>query len=508
MKLFSLLGLAAFLSACAASTPDRILASMPSVDSATARVAQAPEALTQQNCVAVLTAAENDFASIEPASIDWRSADKALLKEQSSHWIHTLFEARIRLRDRIPELVRGDNHDPCLRAIRRFLVSARQAEELITESIQHFGLAYDQNTIDDQAFSNYFPYTVVNEKLGAFEVKAGDVLLDRGDSAESAQIALVGDVENLYSHTAVIGADAKGRLYVVETNAQDIVGVTPIKKYWTDNPDVRMALYRYKDAAMAHKAARFIFDYVHARRNKIPYDFHMNELDPSEMFCAEVVQYAYRQASNGTFVPPMYKSDLSKFDVMGRLNWLKLMGVPYSDVYAPVDVDVDPRFDLVADWRYSPGLREHRRDDAVMSSMYGWMVNDGYVFPRRLSVFVLTDMAEIKSRLIGDKEISKDMTAPVIRTALEFQRVFDLVAKNLETKENAFYKHTGHPLSMAGLKQVNEDFRIADCKAWQNNRGQFLKDSYQRSVRFVHESLRSETACSAWAGFRPSTDTP
>ncbi|MGZ3730808.1 MAG: YiiX/YebB-like N1pC/P60 family cysteine hydrolase [Bdellovibrionota bacterium] len=478
----------ALASSCASTPATRAPQSVPGIDSAVHRLSEiaAGDELSAASCVALLSGTGPLFRQIDPASFDWRAADKSMMKEQSGGWIRSLFEARIHLHSRISDLVQG-SHDPCLREIRSFLVQARMSEELLTDSMEYFHLAPDQmDNAHERAFAGVFPSTLVNEEFGPLTFIPGDILLDRGDDFVSAQIARISDVENLFSHTAVIGEDKRGHLFVVETNEKDIVAAVPMKQYWKENPDVRMAIYRPRDAAAGHRAARFIYDYVAARPGQILYDYHMNDADPSEMFCSEVVQFAYRGGTHGAIVVPMYKSDLSRFDVMGKDNFIKRMGVPYEEVYMPHDIEVDPRFDLVADYRYSPILSQRRLDDAVASSLYDWMLNKGYVFPPELSDFAISDVAKLKAGIFGDKDVTKNMPTATIRAGLEFRRVFNLLQANLAPIEKAHYRRTGHPMPFQEMLEANENFRRSDCAEWRK---------MGLGFRGLHATMRSKSAC-------------
>src|SRR5690606_18022859 len=134
------------------------------------------------------------------------------------------------------------------------------------------------------------------------KLQSGDVLLIRGSSHVSAMIARIGDEEGNFSHLAIVGEDSKGELHIVESLIQYGTVVTPLEKWRRLEKVSRVALYRMPDTEMARKAARFMYDKAQAALDAgkgIRYDFYMDDDDYGDLFCSEVVRYAFDGVSKG-----------------------------------------------------------------------------------------------------------------------------------------------------------------------------------------------------------------
>lgn len=456
--------------------------------------------LNSENCSAQLNPLLDELEKLNPVILKLNftaSADLERQKTLSTQWLKDLFKTRNLMRARISELVKNQTQTACLKSIRRYLVVIRFFEETLIEAMLEAKLYPEQDADDKEtAFRTGFPATLVNEKFEKLEFKSGDVLLDRGDSALSAQIARIGDTEHVYSHAMIVGEDAHGKLYVVETTVQDIVGIEPLQKYWDENADARMAVFRHPDEKLARKAGRFIYDYVSSKRGQIRYDFHMNDQNADEMFCSEVVQFAYRKASDNQMIVPMFKTDISHFNKMERKNWVRKMQIPYDHIFSPSDIDVDPRFEQVAEYRYIPDLRDRRIDDAVMSSMYSWMLQKDYSFAIDLGDQIMSNLGVIKARFFNSKDIPENMPKGTIQSALQFDRVFLKIRESLEKKEEAYFHRHGYSMSFQMMLAENERFRQEDCQLYQNSKLISPSDStVVESNSFLHYSLTSRKAC-------------
>lgn len=452
--------------------------------------------LNAATCERTLDALLEQAAPVDPLSVS-EGLSFEQVKSIESHLVQTLFQTRMNLHARIAELTQGQKDQACLNSIRKYFVSLRQIEELFLDHLVSKKMSPLQDEETESAFKIGFPATLINPQFSQLEFKAGDVLLDRGDSAVSAQIARIGDVENMFSHAMIIGEDPKGRLYIVETTPEDIVGMIPIKEYFEENPDSRMALYRFQDSKLAQKAGRFIYDHVKKAGRPLLYDFQMNDRDASEFFCSEVVQFAYREASGGRVLLPMVKTDLSRFQKMANHNWITRMGVQDREVFSPSDIDVDPRFTPVAEYRFIPALRERRLDDATMTAMYDWMLTKDYHFTNDLRDAALSHVAIAAARLGLQKSLARNLTRPVVIAALEFDRVFANLKAKIKAVSEREESLRKKPLPIARLLEIAEDVRQNDCQRYRLAR-EVLPDREGRAVdfsEFIHASFESPTAC-------------
>lgn len=384
------------------------------------------------------------------------------LKKSGSEILDTVFKIRLKLSDKTKEFTAQKSMDAlCLSRIRNGLQYARFTEEYLMEWLYTNGVFTfkEQNIL-----TNSFPNTLTNPKYQGFKLESGDVMLIRGKSYVSAMIARISDDEGNFSHVAMIGEDKNGKKYVLEALIQYGVIVTPLEK-WVQSPDARVALYRTPDQTLAKKAARYLYDHVNNLKKAgktVKYDFAMNDNDYSSLFCSEVAKMAYDKASDGKFVLPYYRSLMTKFKDHA---YPKSMGVNQTTLFSPHDIEVDPRFDFIAEFRHRPLLRQVRMQDAVLQSVYNWMEKKDYSFhwaPQHVTKSYFAKLA----RQFG---LAKDvlptyMPIATINTTLQFEGVAKNLEENIYAVEKNIYTTTNVLPSFQDLMRINEEYRLADCE--------------------------------------------
>lgn len=375
--------------------------------------------------------------------------------------VDTIFKIRVTMRERFQEFDSRNELTPeCTAQVRNGIQYARFAEEYVLEWLfQNKVLEFAKKPI----MTNERPNTWTNARFEGFQLKTGDAMIIRGKSYVSAMIARIGDEEGNFSHLAIVGEDSKGNQYVVESLIQKGVVITPLAK-WREQEDARVALYRQPDAALGQAAGRKVYNQAKAALDKgaaIRYDFAMNDDDYSSMFCSEVVGYAYDKASDGKFIVPKFRSNVTKFE---GTDYLKSLGVTKKTLFAPYDLEVDPRFDFVAENRHYPFLRQVRMQDAVLQSVYGWMIDKKYVYSKSFSHSSKAYLAKFLRQFGLLKEtLPKYMPMDSIKTNVQFQVVAQILEKNIFAKEEAYYKEKGYLPSFTDLMAMNEEFRQKDC---------------------------------------------
>ncbi|QDK43942.1 hypothetical protein DOM22_01565 [Bdellovibrio sp. ZAP7] len=389
------------------------------------------------------------------------STEQQSLRKYGPEVLDTIFQIRISLHEKLQEFdIRSELSKDCATKAREGFQYARFAEEYLLDWL------YAQKVYNFKAapiLTNQKPSTWTNPKFEGFELQAGDVMIIRGKSYVSAMIARIADEEGNFSHLAVVGEDKAGKKYVVEALIQYGTIVTPLEK-WRQSADARVALFRHPDQTLAKQASRYIYDYAQGALDKgqgIKYDFSMNDDDYSTMFCSEVVRMAYDKASNGQVIIPKFRSTVSKFK--GNA-YPRSLGVTKTSLFAPYDVEVDPRFDFVAEFRHMPLLRQVRMQDAVLQSVYGWMITKGYNFhwePKHAGKAYLAKM--VRQFGIAKDTLPKYMPVESIKTNVQFEVVASALEKNIYAKEAEFYKKNGYLPSFQDLLIINEAYRRKDC---------------------------------------------
>lgn len=393
-------------------------------------------------------------------------AETERLKTQGPQVMDTIFQIRVVLHEKLQQFDASHSlSKDCIHKMREGFQYARFAEEYLLEWL-HTNKVYDFQFAP--ILSNTKPHTWTNPQFAGFDLQSGDVMLIRGKSYVSAMIARIGDEEGNFSHLAIVGEDKTGRKHVVEALIQYGVIVTPLEK-WRQQQDARVALYRQPDTVLAKMAARNIYDKaqeaLRSRAKGIKYDFAMDDSDYSTIFCSEVIRYAYDMASGGQFMIPKYRSSVTKFE---GLAYPRSLGVKQKTLFAPYDIEVDPRFDFVAEYRYYPLLRQVRMQDAVMQSMYSWMIENKYEFhwaaPHSLKAYF--------AKLVRQFGVAKDtlpkyMPMESIKTNVQFETVAAALEDNIYAKEDEFYKKKGYLPSFQDMMAINDQLRRQDCLAEQ-----------------------------------------
>lgn len=417
--------------------------------------------------------------------------DKRAQADQLRTNLYSLFYLRINLRNQIK------NYDSreCTKLARKALNTIRAYEEGLLITGRTIGIIPDQDADEKEvAFRSDYPAKLINPKYGKFEWKSGDIILDRGDSPISANIAGVGNDEHLFSHIAIVGSDSRGRLYVLEQSVDDTVTVSTIKDYEKDNTDPRMAIYRSQDPQLAEKAGRLIYDYVKKRASKIKYDFHMNDSNPNELFCSEVAQLAYRLASSGKVLIPRTKSEITKYDHMKQTNWLKRVGIPYSRIFLPGDIDIDPRFDLVAEYRYMDQLNEMRVHDVVVASIYRWMIQKNYDFNFNPAMGLFSfSVANVASLFPENDYVPSNIPKEAITANLEFEFLFKKIAAYLQPLADDHIEKHKTPMPVSQMFEILERYRKVDCEKY---KVEFSLQPNEKNIQdLMHARFNSDLEC-------------
>ncbi|HEX7672968.1 MAG TPA: YiiX/YebB-like N1pC/P60 family cysteine hydrolase [Bdellovibrio sp.] len=385
----------------------------------------------------------------------------AHLKAKGLDLLNTLFMVRVTLREKYQEFDEHNQLTPeCVAQVREGIQYSRITEEYLLEWLVH------NNVITVRTPPIMAPdpiFTMTNPKFAGFKLQTGDLMIVRGKSSVSAMIARIADQTGNFSHLAIVAEDKNGKQYIVEALIQNGIVITPLEK-WLQAPDARIALYRQRDPELGKRAGRKMYDFARAGLDKygeIRYDFAMNDSDYSAFFCSEVSRYAYDKASDGKFIVPKFRSTVTKFK---NTAYPASLGVTSKTLFAPYDIEADPRFDFIAEYKYYPLLRQVRMQDAVLQSVYSWMIDKDYSFHWTLQNTGKSYLGKFLRQFGLFKDVlPKYMPMQTIKTTSQFQAVAATLEKNLFAKEDAFYKAHGYLPTFREFLSINEDYRKQDC---------------------------------------------
>jgi hypothetical protein len=394
------------------------------------------------------------YHSINDADLhDFDSLD---LLKHAAHAMHGLFTARMVLRDRIAEWqAKGLLARPAEVALRDAFRIMRYANDMLGEvGIENRHLEADEKP--RRAFTGRDYNTQVHPKYfdgRNIAFRSGDVLVVRGHAHNSAAIARIGDVDTQFSHTAMIYVDKEGKHWALEALIEDGAVINTLE-HLLDHGIGRAVLYRHKDPMLAARAAELTHARIRASKGwsrHIPYDFSMRLTGRRRLFCAKLVHQAFLDASNGKVRLPAFKT---RFDQRNR-EFFRSIGVRTTETYAPGDIDLDPSFDLVAEWQDYRSTASLRRQDMIMTKFFEWMETRGYGFRPDFFVRLISIFGRISSYFFdGVKEllssvvpkIPSSMNRSTIATIIMLHKTAESLMPAMRALDENHVKMTGRPI--------------------------------------------------------------
>jgi hypothetical protein len=298
------------------------------------------------------------------------------------------------------------------RAVRNLLRILRYGADFLGELFIGF-----ENLSDDMPTRRAFtgdchntlvPRALANERAIPFQ--SGDVLLVRGRLHNSAAIARIGDIDSQFSHVAMVYIDREGRHWAVESLIEEGAVIQPLSEVLGHNLG-RAILFRHRDRVLAKNAATIIHDRVahslsrYGRR--ILYDFTMRPNRGRNLFCSKLVRQAFKEASDQRLVLPSFPTLLN----MKNRDFVDRIGVQTIETFAPGDIEIEPTFDLIAEWQDYRVTSDLRLQDMVMDKIYEWQELHNYRFRETFKVRLISLLGRASSYLFED---IKDMLEGVL----------------------------------------------------------------------------------------------
>ena len=284
----------------------------------------------------------------------------------------------------------------------------------------------------------------VREPVG---LQSGDILLSRGNANVSALIARMADEDTQFSHMAMVYIDhGTHEKFTIEAHIEFGSKIFPLRD-WLKDQKLRTVIFRQKDPIRAAVAARYMFERVKSAQDAgrpIRYDFPFDMNDHREIFCSEVVRQGYSFASAGTFLVPAFPS---KFTMKNR-DILDRLGITIEESFLPEDIEMDPRFQLIAEWRDFSRIGSAVRKDAIMDAIYRWMEADGYRFHPSRNHRIQARMGKVLRNLgfLRDK-MPTYMKVRAIEMSLMIEELMEELEKMTDARASKHLAQTGVPFS-------------------------------------------------------------
>lgn len=408
------------------------------------------------------------------------NGDQAELNKYDSAAIHKLvntsFEARLEIRGKLKDLVlRTKADEECLDNVRATVRALRYVEDYLVEveeSKVEKGLDVEYTTLTGES-----PYFLKNPKFnfnGVSDLKAGDVILSRGNAYSSAAIARIGTSDAQFSHLTLVHKAEDGKLYTSEAHIEIGSVAEPIQVH-IEQGNARTVVFRFKDPVIAKKAGEIMYKKIKARQNKkknIRYDFGMDYKDNSELFCSEIIYDGFRQATNGELDIPMFKTKFAK----GAIPFLQKLGIKVDkdniddfNTFGPGDIEFDPRFELVVEWRDPSRMQDTRTKDLILTKVFEWMEQSNYEFhaPAKVKRKAWFSWLMRRTPFIGlalKGKFPKYMTRDQLRLFI----MLDQIGTTLSQRIDEVRADIDRPLTPKEIFVILEQFREEDFKRYED----------------------------------------
>jgi hypothetical protein len=355
--------------------------------------------------IATTTQLENTLREIYVTifGVDMHLYDADKLRAAGTQPLWRAHNLKVSLRDRIGDwAARGLMSREAERALRDTFRAVRYATDMLGEML----IGYDDMSRGKKPFKAFTgPHynTLLHPSLPQgepFSFRSGDILLVRGIVHNSAAIARIGDVDSQFSHIGIVHIDERGRKSVVEALIADGATISNFD-YALAHSLARAVVFRHPDAELAAMAAHMIHDRVLKVQkgwgDHIYYDFSMEPEGYEKLFCAKLVKQAFDLASQGLVCLPMFPTTF-KFaskDFLGRI------GVTTEQTFAPGDMELEPGFVAVAEWRDYRKTSLTRLQDMILAKMFEWMERKDYRFRETFGIWLVSVFGKLSGYLPG-----------------------------------------------------------------------------------------------------------
>ncbi len=265
----------------------------------------------------------------------------------------------------------------CARSLRGAFRSIRQTEDMIEESYARHGQGI---LFPTSAFTEDNPHVHKAQGLENFQLKSdlqsGDLILSRGNAFTSAAIASLGEEDTQFSHLSIVYKDEEGKIWTVEAHIEVGSIVRHLDDHIKDS-NFRTMIYRFDDQKLAAAAAKYAFEHVKKASEttgNINYDFGFDMSEDQNLFCSEIISWSFGKVSQGQVQIPFVKNRVQ----LRKSTFVHDLGISTQESFIPADLEIDPRFNIIAEWRDANRINDSHEKDAVLQAMYNWVDHFGY----------------------------------------------------------------------------------------------------------------------------------
>lgn len=425
----------------------------------------ASEAFNSKVCPSYLKTIEENTEKL-----DVRRIFSGIFKKEAPQVVDASWAIRKMLHSRLEEF--KDNKD-CIYQIQSSFQQFRFIEDFLMERLAEVqdmkpeGVDFQKEQTPMMANVPYYSLMTVNPKTKVQDAKGGDIFISRGLSFLSAMIARLGVRPTQFSHIVFVHENDKKELQTIESYVGSGVAFYDFP-YALRNENARILWLRSKDKVLAANASKELGEYV--KKNRIHYDYELDFENHDTMSCAEVSRFAYKNVTDGKFVLPFYPNE-----IVGAQTFLDHIGMKGGETYEPGDMEIDPRFELMGEFRDLRLTRDSRQKDAILSEMYRWMDEEGYILydsmKSKMAGGIIYSARHsflwpLVRKTLKLDDFSKEIPRKMLRTVTILNQIGTELLAHIREQDQLFQQKSGFPMSPKHLVKCLENFRQHDLELY------------------------------------------
>ena len=155
--------------------------------------------------------------------------------------------------------------------------------------------------------------------------------------------------------------------------------------------------------------------------------------------------------------------------------FLERFALHAGETFEPGDAEVDPRFEIVAEFSDLSLTRDSRIKDVILSEMLHWVDElnyglfdtgtskfaGGFIWPARRTIFW-----PLVRAIFGVSDFSKEIPRQIFKSFALLNQVGGDLLKELRKRDTAYEKRTGFAMTYVDLTRELESLRQQDLKVY------------------------------------------
>lgn len=309
-------------------------------------------------------------------------------EKKSEIALNSLFNLKLKLRENVT--FAASQNESLISLYRKNLTALRYIEDQIAEKKNILTLVKKPSY---KPFNNTvgFNQNKMGSEFSINDLQTGDILLIRGSSVTSSSIARISKAASTHSHLALVYTDElTNKSYLLEAMSHSGVIKTDLNVALS-SPLARVSVYRHPDRELARKAANFAneqFTKASDQGELLKFDFSLDMTHNCRFFCSKFVSWVYQSESEDQVIIPKFQSSIARTNNAFKNK----IGVKESILssFLPSDIDLDPRFELINEYRNPEMTAQIRLDDLITDKIFEWIEKDNLDFKPNIFIKILS----------------------------------------------------------------------------------------------------------------------